>query len=233
MPDNESDHDTEAAPTAAAELAEPTTELPPATHAALELAWSSEADTAEVEPAEHQPWPRALTYTMVALVGLVGLSVIGLGAEYFREPTAKPLSWPTCTPQLREQAQPCVPPAPAAPTMSGGAAPAPAPSTVTVTAEAPPAPSAVAPTTVAELTDADYKFISDLERDGMRPGTKDAAEFSVSNAHQVCTYRASHDEATTQRYAASVTTWMLTPNPGSFTGLAELHYCSQFLPGDY
>jgi hypothetical protein len=41
------DHDTEVAPTEQA--SPPTTELPPASHAAPELAWSSDDDTAEVE----------------------------------------------------------------------------------------------------------------------------------------------------------------------------------------
>ena len=208
------DHDTEAAPTEQA--SPPTTELPPANHAAPELAWSSDDDTAEVE-APYRGSPLVWSALVALVVAIVG-ALIFLGTTLFGSGSPKPV-------------EPSAKPAPS--TSMPVAGPPPAPSTVTVTAEAPPAPSAVTPTTVAELTDADYKFISDLERDGMRPGTKDAAEFSVSNAHQVCTYRASHDEATTQSYAASVTSWMLRPNPAAFTSLAEVHYCSQYLPAGY
>jgi hypothetical protein len=70
MPDDDSDHDTEQAPTAA-ELAEPTTELPPASHAAE--AWSRD-DTAEVDSELPRRW---------LWVGLVGLVVVVTGVLIF------------------------------------------------------------------------------------------------------------------------------------------------------
>jgi Protein of unknown function (DUF732) len=107
------------------------------------------------------------------------------------------------------------------------AADAPAP------AEAPPAPSAEPTTTAVALTDTDDAFLTSIKSSGMSVPTLDAAQYAVSNAHQVCTYRASHDESTTQTYAGSVTSWMLHPNPAVFTEMAEFHYCGQYLPAGY
>jgi hypothetical protein len=232
------DHDTEAAPTAAAELADETTELPPATHAGPELAWSA-ADDDEDRPAEHKPWPRVLVLTLIALVGLIALAVIGLGATYFQQITAKPvehqpINWPTCTPQI-QGVQTCVPAPPTVTALAPlpSAVPEPPPAqTVTVTAEPPPAPSAVAPTT-APLSDTDDAFLTQMKSTGMSIPTLDAAEYAVSNAHQVCAYRATHDEGTTQKYAASVTAWADGASASAFTDQAEFHYCTQYLPAGY
>jgi Protein of unknown function (DUF732) len=111
------------------------------------------------------------------------------------------------------------------------AGPPPPPSTVTVTA-APPAPTAE-PTTAAVLTDNDDAFLSTIKSIGMNVPTLDAAEYTVTNAHQVCAYRASHDEPTTENYAASITAWAVGAKPNFFTEMAEFHYCGQYLLAGY
>jgi hypothetical protein len=63
--------------------------------------------------------------------------------------------------------------------------------------------------------------------------TLDAAEYAVGNAHQVCAHRATHDEATTQRYAALVIPWADGASASAFTDQAEFNYCTQYLPAGY
>lgn len=211
------DHDTEASPTAAAELADETTELPPATHAAPELAWSSDDDTAEVEPTHHRGSPLVWS-ALFALVAVIAGALIFLGATYFGSKDSKPVA-----------SQPTSSTVPVA-------APPPAPSTVTVTADPPPeasAPSAAPTSTAASLSATDDAFLTQMKSGGMSIPTLDAAEYTVTNAHQVCDYRANHDEATTAKYAASITAWAVGANPSAFTEMAEFHYCSQYLPAGY
>jgi hypothetical protein len=204
---------TEAAPTAAAEPL--TTELPPATHAAPELAWSSDDDTAEVEPTHHRGSPLVWS-ALFALVAVIAGALIFLGATYFGSKDSKPVA-----------SQPTSSTVPVA-------APPPAPSTVTVTAQAPPpAPSAAPTSTAAPLSDTDEAFLAQMRSGGMSIPTLDAAEYTVTNAHQVCGYRANHDEATTAKYAASITAWAIGANPNVFTEMAEFHYCGQYLPAGY
>jgi hypothetical protein len=126
MPDND-EHDTEQAPTTAADGE--TTELAPAARTAAELAWSVDDDTAEVEPPHRGS---ILVWSaLVALVVVIAGALIFLGITLFGSRHSNPVA------PLTQPTSSTVP----------VAAPLPAPSTVTVTAEAPPAPSVVAPTT--------------------------------------------------------------------------------------
>ncbi len=85
--DDDSDHDTEQAPTAAPELAAPTTELPPASHAAEAAeAWSL-GDTAEVDSELPRRW---LSVGLVGLVVAVAGALILLAATLFSSHESKP-----------------------------------------------------------------------------------------------------------------------------------------------
>lgn len=97
MTEREHEHDTEPAPTEAAELAEQTTELPPTNNvAATPEAWSLD-DTAEVEPSP--PRGRLISAGLVALVVVIAGALIFLATTLFGsrspksvEPTAQPTS---------------------------------------------------------------------------------------------------------------------------------------------
>jgi hypothetical protein len=127
MSDND-EHDTEQAPTAAAEQAEPTTELPPASHAAPELAWSVD-DAAEVDSAP--PRSRFVWAGLVTLVVMIAGALIFFAATLFGYGHSKhvePAAQPTTTVPVA---------APPLPPVTATATPPPPP--VTVTAAAPPA----------------------------------------------------------------------------------------------
>jgi hypothetical protein len=129
--------DTEAAPTAAAELAEPTTELPPATHAAAELAWSLPTDDDDTEPAEVEPRHSLLVWSaLVALVAALAGALIFLGTTLFGAGSPKPVE-PSSVPSPTTTVRVPVPAVTVTP-------PPPAP-TVTVTAPPPVPPPAPAP----------------------------------------------------------------------------------------
>jgi hypothetical protein len=158
------DHDTEAAPTEQA--SPPTTELPPANHAAATPeAWSLD-DTAEVDSDS----PRRGRLVSVGLVGLVvvvagaliylAATLFGSGSSKHVEPSAKPS---TTVPV----AAPTPPPA-----VTATAAPAPPP------AVEPPAP----PPTPA-LSGPDARFITDLHINGMFPPDEQAV---IGDAHLAC-----------------------------------------------
>jgi hypothetical protein len=102
VPDNDQP-DTGLAPTEQASAE--TAELPPATDAGPELAWSIDDDTAEVEQTRHRGGPLVWS-ALVALVVAIAGALIFLGTTYFgshdsrrSEPSAKPTpSMPTAAP---------------------------------------------------------------------------------------------------------------------------------------
>jgi hypothetical protein len=188
MPDDDSDHGTEAAPTAA-ELAEPTTELPPASHAAAEVvqAWSLD-DTAEIDSAP--PRSRFVWAGLVTLVVVIGGALIFLTATLFSSHSSKPVepkAQPTTTVPVA---------APAPPPVTVTATP---PPTVTVTAE-PPAPPPLSAT--------DQQFLTALRNYGL---TYPDPEYAISHAHATCDFMASHGVRSgnmlTANYVAQTTIW--------------------------
>lgn len=111
---------TEAAPTAAAEPA--TTAIPPATHAAPELAWSQSDDDSE-EPAHHSRlvWS-GLVVLIVVIAGaliLFGTTLFGAGSPKPVERSAKPAPGPrspvAAAPPVTVTAAPSPPAVPPAP----------------------------------------------------------------------------------------------------------------------
>jgi len=177
------DHNTEPAPTA--ELAEPTTVLPPATHAAPELAWSvddtdDDVDSEPQDTDDRQPLPRPVMAALVVLVVTVGAAVITLGAMYFTQITTKPIVPsavplpPPCTPKTLG-VETCLP------------APSPEP---TVTATAAPAGPTV--TSTPGLSAYDLNFLSLMSQEGWGCTDNSDAEQcrkqTVSFAHQICSY---------------------------------------------
>jgi hypothetical protein len=117
MTDDDSEHDTELAPTSAAELAEPTTVLPPANHAASPEAWSLD-DTADLDaPTRHS---RLVWSALVALVVAIAGALIFLATTLFGSGSPKPVetkAQPTTT--VPVTAPPAPPPiTPRAPTTS-------------------------------------------------------------------------------------------------------------------
>jgi hypothetical protein len=135
----EDNHDTELAPTAAApteensSVAEPTTEIPPATHAAAELAWSLPTDDDDTEPAEVEPRHSRLVWSaLVALVAALAGALIFLGTTLFGAGSPKPVaSQPTTTADTWPAILATVPPTAEPPSSTVAAAP---------TTIAPPAP---------------------------------------------------------------------------------------------
>jgi hypothetical protein len=216
---------TEAAPTAAAELADQTTELPPADHAAATPeAWSLD-DTGEVEPPSRTS--RLVWSGLVALVVVIAGALIFLGTTYFGSRDPKPVV---------PSAQPTSSTVPVA-------APPPAPSTVTVTAGPPaavpaPTPPAVEPTPV-ELTDADRQFISKLRNGGIEYPFSNPG-YPIGKAHAVCDYEAAHQQvapgvdksAQGGKWVEENTIWY-SDNAVAFSSLAQATYCPQYLDGEY
>jgi hypothetical protein len=156
------DHDTEAAPTEQA--SPPTTELPPASHAAASPeAWSLD-DTAEVDSAP--PRRRFVWAGLVTLVVAIAGALIFLAATFFGSGPSKhvePESKPSIT----------VPVAP--------------PPGVIVTA-APLAPPVVIP----GLSVYDQNFLSLMSQEGWgctdNSGAEQCRKQMVSFAHQICSY---------------------------------------------
>lgn len=218
--------DTELAPTAAAELAEQTSELPPANHAgATPEAWSLD-DTAEVEQTHCLGSPLVWS-ALVALVVVIAGALIFLGTTYFGSRDSKPLV---------PSAQPTSSTVPVA-------APPPAPSTVTVTAGPPaavpaPTPPAVEPTPV-ELTDTDRQFISKLRNGGIEYPFSNPG-YPIGKAHAVCDYEAAHQQvapgvdksAQGGKWVEENTIWY-GDNAVAFSSLAQATYCPQYLDGEY
>ena len=155
--------------------AAPTTEVPPATQAAPELAWS--VDTEEMgEPSPHRG--TRVTLLLGALVIVTG-SIAATLALVFAFPSDTPTQTPTptthparLTPSLLPPYAAPEPPAP------------PAPTTVTVTAT--PAPSTVAAqptTTTPDLPAADANFLALLK--DSTTGVTDPAR-AIAIGHTVC-----------------------------------------------
>ncbi len=200
---------TEAAPTAAAESANETTVIPPATHAASGQAeaWSLD-DTAEVEPSR-----RSNPLVWSALVGLV---VVVTGTLIF-----------LCTTLFGSHgSKPVEPSAKSAPSVSTAE---PAPSTVTVTAAPPPpsAPSAASTTTaVAVLTATDQHFISVLDNMGIRYPD---ITYAISHARAVCDFMETHRGTAAQpsAFVENSTIWTGL-NAVEFAEYARVNYCPQW-----
>jgi hypothetical protein len=205
----EHEHDTEQAPTAAADLAEQTTELPPASRAvATPEAWSLD-DTDEVDSAP--PRSRFVWAGLVTLVVLITGALIFLAATLFSSHRPKP---------VEPKAQPAttVPVAAPSPPPAVTVTETPPP-TVTVTAE-PPAPPPMSAT--------DQQFLSGLPGSVPYPGPA----YAIAHAHDTCDYRANHDEAAGANRVAATTVWTgIYAN--AFEDDAELNYCPQYLPAEY
>lgn len=176
MPDNNSDHDTEAAPTEQA--SPPTTELPPANHAAAESvhAWSLD-DIAEIE-SDSPRRGRWLSAGLASLVVVVAAALIYLAATFFGAGKTKHVeqsALPSPTTTVRVAA----PPAPPAPTVTVTAAPP-----VTVTA-APPTTAALVPTSTSTpapaLSSTDQDFLTDIA--GSFPS---GGEYAIQLGHIAC-----------------------------------------------
>ena len=222
MPDNDSEPDTDAAPTEQGSTE--TTELDSVKDVGQVQAWSVD-DTNELEPDE----PRRvslLSVGLVALVVVVAGALVFLATTLFNSHRSKPVE---PKPQPTTTAPVAAPPPPA---LTVTATP---PPIVTVTAQpAPTSTVAAAPTSVVTtLSDTDEAFLEQMKGGGMSIPTLDAAETTVTEAHQVCAYRANHDDATTAKYAASLISWAVGANPATFTEMAEFHYCGQYLPAGY
>ena len=199
------DHNTEPAPTAAAaELAEPTTELPAATHAAPELAWSvDDTDDVDSEPQDtdddvdsepqhtddRHTLPRPVMAALVVLVGTAGAAVIALGATYFQEVTAKP---PAPTPNPYANFTPTYITAPPPPPIAPPCVPAAV--AFTPCAATPPAQAPAPPTVTSTpgLSAYDLNFLSLMSQEGWGCTDNSDAEQCrkqmVSFAHQICSY---------------------------------------------
>jgi hypothetical protein len=179
------DQDTEAAPTEQA--SPPTTELPPASHAAPELAWSVDHTDDLDAPTRHS---RLVWSALVALVVAIAGALIFLATTLFGSGSPKPVepkAQPTTT-------VPVSAPPPPPPTVT--VAP---PPTVTVTAD-PPAPPPLSAT--------DQQFLTALRNFGL---TFPDPEYAISHAHATCDFMASHGvrsgNMTTANYVAANTIW--------------------------
>jgi Protein of unknown function (DUF732) len=220
--------DTEQAPTAAAELPEQTTELPPATHAAAEqvYAWSID-DTAEPD-SDSPRRGRLVSVGLVSLVVVVAGALIYLAATLFGyasskhvEPSAK-LS--TTVPVAAPPPTPAPPPA-AVPAPTSAAVPA-------------PTPPAVEPTPV-ELTDTDRQFITKLRNGGVEYPYSNPG-YPIGKAHAVCDYLSAHQQvawgvdksAQAGKFVEENTIWY-GDNAMAFASLAQTTYCPQYLDGEY
>lgn len=205
MQDND-EHDTEQAPTTAADSE--TTELPPAKAEEMAQAWSLD-DTTEPDAEPPRRW---------LSVGLIGLVIVAAGAlillavTLFRSHSPKsvePKAQPTTT----------VPVA------------APPPPAVTVTATPPPTVTVTAqPPTPPPLTATDQQFLTALRTYGL---TYPDPEYAISNAHGTCEFMTNHGvftgTETTVEYIARTTIW---PNNGPaaiFAYQSATAYCPQHL----
>jgi hypothetical protein len=231
----EDEHDTEAAPTEQA--SPPTTELPPANHAAAESvhAWSLDTaaeethddawslDTAAKETHDDDaPMPRVLVAALVVLVGTVGAAVITLGAMYFNQITSTPVAPsaiplpPPCTPRTLGF-ETCLP-APPPPTAVTVTAAPPVP-TVTATAAAPPAPA---------LSSTDQQFLTALQNNGLSYPDPD---YAISHAHATCDFMANHSvrsgNTVASNYVARTTIWTDAGQSAMFAMYSAFNYCPQ------
>ena len=204
----EDEHDTEAAPTEQA--SPPTTELPPANHAAAESvhAWSSD-DTAEVEQAPRSS--RLVWSGLVALVVVIAGALIFLATTLFGfhnskhvEPEAQPTTTvPVATPPPPPVTVTATPPPPAG----------------TVTAAAPPAPA---------LSSTDQQFLTALQNNGL---TYPDPDYAISHAHATCDFMANHGarsgSSSTGNYVARTTIWPRDGPAAIFAMYSAFNYCPQ------
>jgi hypothetical protein len=198
------DHDTEAAPT---EQAEPTTVLPPATHAAPELAWSVD-DTAEVDSdSARRGW--LVSVGLVGLVVVVAGALIFLAVTLFGSHTSKPVEATT-----KPSASVAAPPPPPIVTVTP-------PPTVTVTAAAPT--TSVAPV----LSATDQQFLTVLRNQGV--SYPDPA-YAISHAKAVCEFLAHHSGQSADDYIVRTTIWTGGLESTEFAEYSERAYCPQFAP---
>jgi len=195
-------HDTEQAPTTAADGE--TTELPPAKAAEVAQAWSLD-DTTELDSDLPRRW---LSVGLVGLVIFIAGALIFLAVTLFRSHGSKPVE-----PKTQPTTTVRVPPPPA---ITVTATP---PSTVTVTAE-PPAPPPLSAT--------DQQFLTALRNYGL---TYPDPEYAISNAHGTCEFMTNHGVFTgselTAEYIARTTIW---PNNGPaaiFAMQSATTYCPQ------
>ena len=210
--EHDTEPDTDLAPTAAAELAEQTTELPPANHAAATPeAWSLD-DTAEVDSDS----PRRGRLVSVGLVGLVvvvacaliyfAATLFGSGSSKHVEPSAKPS---TTVPV---------------------AAPPPTP--------APPPAAVPAPTSTPALTDTDRQFLTTLRNGGVNYPYSNP-EYPIAHAHAVCDYMNTHHfawgedhEGSVDKYVETTTIWY-GADAVKFQGYARATYCPSTVNPEY
>jgi hypothetical protein len=171
MPDDDSDHDTELAPTEQA--SPPTTELPPANHAAAESvhAWSLD-DTAEVDSALPRRG-RLVSVGLVALVVVITGALIYLAATLFGSGSPKHVE-PSAKPTM---------------TVPVAAPPPPPPVTVTATPPPPPVTVTAAAPPPAALSSTDQQFLTVLRNMGLSYPDPD---YAISHAHATCDFMANH-----------------------------------------
>jgi Protein of unknown function (DUF732) len=198
------DHDTEAAPTEQA--SPPTTELPPASHAAASPeAWSLD-DTADLDaPTRHS---RLVWSALVALVVAIAGALIFLATTLFGSGSPKPVepkAQPTTTVPVAAPPPPTVTVTP--------------PPTVTVTAE-PPAPPPLSAT--------DQQFLTALRQNGL---TYPDPDYAISHAHATCDFMANHGaksgSSSTGNYVARTTIWPDDGPAAIFAMYSAFTYCPQ------
>jgi hypothetical protein len=199
--------DTELAPTEQA--SPPTTELPPASHAAEAAeAWSLD-DTAEVDS---DP-PRRVSLLSVGLVGLVVVvagALIFFAATFFGSGQSKHVERfenPTTTVRATT--------------------PPPPPAVVTVTAPPPVTVTAAAPTTAAPaLSSTDQQFLTVLQNMGL--GDPDPA-YAISHAHATCEWMGHHRGGqSASDYVSRTTIWTGESQAVMFAEYSAVNYCPQF-----
>jgi hypothetical protein len=162
----EHEHDTEAAPTEQA--SPPTTELPPANHAAAESvqAWSLD-DTAEIDSAPPRGW--LISAGLVGVVAVVGGALFFLSATFFGSGSSKHVE-PSAQPRTTVPVAAPLPPPP-----------------VSVTATPPPPVTVTAP--APALSSTDQQFLTVLRNMGLSYPDPD---YAISHAHATCDFMANH-----------------------------------------
>jgi hypothetical protein len=195
---------TEAAPTAAAELADKKTELPPATHASAEQVHAWSLDTAEIDS---EPPRRGLLFSAGLVVVIAG-ALIFLATMLFGSVSPKPVE-PSAKPSMSA-------PVAATPPPTVTVTP---PPTVTVTAE-PPAPPPLSAT--------DQQFLTALKTYGP---TYPDSDYAISHAHAVCDFMASDNvfsgSSPTANYIARTTIWPDNGPAAIFAYQSATAYCPQ------
>jgi hypothetical protein len=207
--------DTEQAPTAAAEQAETTTEMPEASHAAATPeAWSLDDTTDLDSPPRHS---RLVWSGLVALVVALAGALIFFGTTLFGSGSPKPVE-PSAKPAPSTTLPVAAPPATVTVTP---------PPTLTVTAEAPSLAPSAAPTASETplLSATDQQFLTVLRNQGL--SYPDPA-YAISHAKATCEFMATHRGQSADDYVVRTTVWTGGLESVEFAEYSARNYCPQF-----